>query len=120
MAWPFLFFQQPAHQLLTPVHSLEHVSQNNTYQTDYELVSVVVVSGPDVTKKALIQMGSGAPGTSLTASNLLYNPALRNTPSPIPPPRATKSQSPPKPIAPTYQQSKYISYIIQENGKQSF
>ena len=61
-------------------------------------------SGPDVTKKALIQMGNVAPGASLTASNLLYNPTLRNTPSPVPPPRmSAKAQEPPRPAAPAYQ-----------------
>jgi len=60
--------------------------------------------GPDVTKKALIQMGNAVPGTSLTASNLLYNPALRNSPSPQPPPRIpTQAKDPPKPAAPAYQ-----------------
>jgi len=60
--------------------------------------------GPDVTKKALIQMGNAVPGSSLAASNLLYNPALRNSPSPQPPPRIpTQAKDPPKPAAPAYQ-----------------
>ena len=49
-------------------------------------------------------MGNVAPGASLTASNLLYNPTLRNTPSPVPPPRmSAKAQEPPRPAAPAYQ-----------------
>jgi len=62
--------------------------------------------GPDVTKKALIQMGNVAPGASLAASSLLYNPTLRNTPSPVPPPRMSlKDKEPPRPAAPAYQQA---------------
>ena len=62
----------------------------------------LITPGPDVTKKALIQMGNVAPGASLSASNQLYN--LRNSPSPIPPPRvAPKPKEAISLPAPVYQ-----------------
>ena len=57
-------------------------------------------------------MGNAVPGTSLTASNLLYNPALRNSPSPQPPPRIpTQAKDPPKPAAPAYQRKFYAAIL---------